>query len=102
MAAWITRPSGDLDVGGSGLEELRGGKDDLVSHLPGGDVDRAARIDSAPRGKGADAERYGSRVSADDRDPVRRNAQSVSGDLGEGRLVPLPLAARPGGDDGVA
>ena len=56
-------------------------------------MNRRARVDRAPTGEGADAERDGGGVTADHGDPVQRDAEGVRRHLGEGGLVPLTLRA---------
>src|SRR5262249_23720902 len=92
---------GDVDVSGRGLEERGRRLGDLVAHLPGRHVDGAPGVDRTARGECPHAERDGRRIPAHYGDPIERNAESVGGDLGERRLVPLPLRAGARGDDRV-
>ena len=91
------RAVGDLDIGRRRLQQRARRCHELVAHPARRHVNGAARVHRAPRGEGAHAERNGRGVPTHHGDPVERNAEDIGGDLGEGRLVSLSLAAGAGG-----
>ncbi len=80
-----------LEVLWSGLEHRRGDQPRLVSHLSRDHRNRSSADGSRPAAVGPEAERRLVGVAVHHLDVLRRNADLLSNNLGEGRLVRLAL-----------
>jgi hypothetical protein len=84
-------PVAELQVGGIGLEHVRGDDPGLLDHPLGGGDHRHPADHQRPRAVGVHAVRRRSGVAVDDRDVVRVDAEGIRGDLAPGGDVPLPV-----------
>ena len=91
-----------LQVVGADLQQVGGQLLGLVADLAGGHGGGGAGGGGAAAGVGAETVGRGVGVAVLDDDVVHRQSQLVGDDLGEGRLVALPLGLDADADDGRA
>jgi hypothetical protein len=87
----VKPPVLESDVRGGGFEQVRG---DLLRALANGNralEDRCASDRGAAASEGPDSARHDRGVAVEDDDVLEGNLESIGGDLGPARLVPLTV-----------
>ena len=81
----------DLDIVGTGFEQMRGDLLDFLAQDPRGVLCRTSAQNRAAAGIGSGRHRHRIAVALHDADILKFRAEIVGDDLGERRLQPLPV-----------